>query len=74
MPTKYRDRQTELQEEISSLRTELDLIATWDSMFGARELNADSYLARQRRRWEIMLRIKELEEQLRAINYRRILL
>jgi hypothetical protein len=46
------------------------VIDAWDRMFPASELNADSYLARQRRRCEIALRIKQLEKQSRTATYR----
>ena len=63
MPIKNRDAHIDVERELSSLRREMELIDKWDCMFGSNELNADSYLARQRRRWEILLRIKKLEKQ-----------
>jgi hypothetical protein len=66
MPNVNRDTCTDVEHELSSLHREMELLDTWDRMFAPSELNADSYLARQRRRWEIALRIKKLEEQPRT--------
>jgi hypothetical protein len=52
----------DLDEELSSLRKELLSIDKWDQLFASTEVNADSYVARQRRRWEIVIQIKRLEE------------
>lgn len=62
MPIVDEDSRTNVEDELSRLRRELELIVKWDRMFPATELNADSYVARQRRRWEIILRIKGLEQ------------
>jgi hypothetical protein len=70
MATENRNTCTDVKHELSSLRSELEVIDTWNRMFEASELNADSYLARQRRRWEIALRIKQLEKQSRIATYR----
>ena len=51
-----------LEDELSSLRKELLSIDEWDRLFATTEINADSYVARQRRRWEIVIRIKLIEE------------
>jgi hypothetical protein len=50
------------EEELSSLRKELLSIDKWNRLFATTEVNADSYVARQRRRWEIVIQIKRLEE------------
>ncbi len=68
MPMNNRDRLTEIQDELLSLRTELEVIETWDRLFGPSQANADSYLARQRRRWELALRIKDLEKQIASLQ------
>jgi hypothetical protein len=60
------DSRKNLKKELSHLHKELEIIDKWDRMFQTAEHNADSYVARQRRRWEIKLRIKALatlEEQ-----------
>jgi hypothetical protein len=51
-----------LEQELSSLRRELQVIDRWNRLFATTEINADSYVARQRRRWEIVIRVKLLEE------------
>jgi hypothetical protein len=50
------------EEELSRLRKELLSIDEWDHLFATTEVNADSYLARQRRRWEIVIQMKRLEK------------
>lgn len=70
MATENRNTYTDVERELSSLHREMEVIDTWDRMFEPSELNADSYLARQRRRWEIALRIKQLEKQSRSATYR----
>jgi len=69
MATENRNTCTDVEHELSSLHREMEVIDMWDRMFEPSELNADSYLARQRRRWEIALRIKELEKQSRSATY-----
>jgi hypothetical protein len=62
MPSIDGDSRTNVENELSRLRRELEAIIKWDRLFQTTELNADSYLARQRRKWEIVLRIKALEQ------------
>jgi hypothetical protein len=52
-----------LEHELSRLLRELQAIDEWNRMFAAGEINADSYVARQRRRWEIVIRIKALQKE-----------
>jgi hypothetical protein len=66
MPLKDKDCRRDVEQELHSLERELDVMDTWNRRFGPTELNTDSYLARQRRRWEIAFRIKELEDQSRS--------
>jgi hypothetical protein len=58
MPVIDEDSRQNFKEEISRLQKELEIIDKWNRMFQIAEHNADSYVARQRRRWEIILRIK----------------
>ena len=62
MPILDSNSRINVGDELSRLRRELEAIVKWDRLFPTTELNADSYLARQRRRWEIVLRIKALEQ------------
>jgi hypothetical protein len=60
MPVIDEDSRKNIKEELSRLHKELEIIHKWDRMFQTAEHNTDSYVARQRRRWEIILRIKAL--------------
>ena len=60
MPVLDEDSRKNAKEELSRLHKELEVIDKWDRMFQTTEHNADSYVARQRRRWEIILQIKAL--------------
>jgi hypothetical protein len=55
------DTRSSIEDELFRLRRELETIDKWDRTFAAIERNEDSYVARQRRRWEIILRIRALE-------------
>jgi hypothetical protein len=63
MAAKERDARREVVDELVRLHKELKAIDKWDRLFASTELNGDSYLARQRRRWEILLRLKALEAE-----------
>ena len=51
MTTEKSDTGTDVEHELSSHHREMEVIDRWDRMFERSEHNADSYLARQRRRW-----------------------
>lgn len=63
MPAKKGDSRREVVDELRRLNRELEALNEWDRLFAPTELNADDYVARQRRRWEILLRLKTLEEE-----------
>ena len=51
---------TEDERELARLKVELATIEEWNRLFGHQDLNGDSYLARERRRWELLLKISAL--------------
>jgi hypothetical protein len=55
---------TDDEHELAALKTELNTIEKWNALFGEKDRNEDSYVARERRRWEICLRIRDLSERL----------
>ena len=52
-----------MDHEVERLYAELETIDLWNARFGRAERNSDSYVARIRRRWEIVLTLARLGHQ-----------
>lgn len=50
------------ERQLARLKVELATIEEWNRLFGHHDLNDDSHLARERRRWELLLKIRALSQ------------
>jgi hypothetical protein len=53
------------KQELNSLVIELRTIDRWNRLFGDRECDSDSYIAREHRRQELIQKIDTLAERIR---------
>jgi hypothetical protein len=57
-----RDLRMSVERQVVRLKVELATIEEWNRLFAHQDCNEDSYLARERRRSELLIKIRVLSD------------